>query len=375
MALRTGSGRPQALVEHALETSTSEQCIVIVNDSTSANLRWANNTLTTNGVMRAVDVTVIAFQGAGNASVSGTAASPEQVSALVESADRAAAVADAAEDRAELVTGDAAGDWDDPPGETSIEVFDAFAARLGEAFGQADAEQRILYGFVFHEVTTTYLGSSTGLRLRHVQPTGHYGCTAKNSALTNSAWVGGATRDFADVDAGQMAADLATRLGWGERRIDLPAGRYDTILPATSTADMVAYAYFEMSARNAQDGRTVFSKPGGGTRIGEDIVNKGVRLYSDPAYPGRECAPFVVASFRQQQRLRQRADDRADGLDRRRPAPVADPDPAQRRHHRAADHPGRGQPHPRRRRRHRHGGRPRRRTRRRAAAHLHVVHP
>ena len=296
MALLTGNGRPQRLVEHALETSTSEQCIVIVNDSTSANLRWANNTLTTNGVMHSIDVTVIAFQGAGNASVSGTAASPEQVTALVESADHAATLADAAEDKADLVAGDAAGDWDDPSGETSIQVFDAFAAKLGEAFKQADAEKRILYGFVFHEVTTTYLGSSTGLRLRHVQPTGHYGCTGKNAELTNSAWVGGATRDFADVDAAQMAADLTTRLGWGERRIDLPAGRYDTVLSPTCVADMAAYAYFEMSARNADDGRTVFSKPGGGTRIGEDLVNQGVRFYSDPAYPGRECAPFVIAS-------------------------------------------------------------------------------
>jgi predicted Zn-dependent protease len=294
MALLTSS--PQRLVEHALEASTSEHCIVIINDTTSANLRWANNTLTTNGVMRAVDVTVIAFQGGGNASVSGTAASPEQVSALVESADRAAALADPAEDRAELITGESAGDWDEPAAETSIEVFDAFAAQLGDAFGQADAEGRILYGFVFHEMATTYLGSSTGLRLRHVQPTGHYGCTAKNTELTNSAWVGGATRDFADVDAARMAADLTTRLGWGERRIDLPAGRYDTILPPTATADMLAYAYFEMSARNAHDGRTVFSRPGGGTRIGEELVNPGVRLYSDPAYPGRECAPFVIAS-------------------------------------------------------------------------------
>ncbi len=66
-------------------------------------------------------------------------------------------------------------------------------------------------------MTTTYLGSSTGLRLRHVQPTGHYGCTGKNAELTNSAWVGGATRDFSDVDAARMAADLATRLAWGER--------------------------------------------------------------------------------------------------------------------------------------------------------------
>ena len=122
--------------------------------------------------MQAIDVTVIAFQGAGNASVSGTASSLEQVTALVESADRAAAVADAAEDRAELVAGDAARDWEDEPGETSIQVFETFAEQLGDAFGRADAERRILYGFVFHEVTTTYLGSSTGLRLRHVQPTG-----------------------------------------------------------------------------------------------------------------------------------------------------------------------------------------------------------
>ncbi len=286
---------PQRLVEHALETSTSEQCIAIVHDTTSANLRWANNTLTTNGVMRALDVTVIAFQGSGNASVSGTAASLEQVTALVESADRAAAVADPAEDRAELVAGDAASDWAEGPGETSIQVFDAFARQLGEAFGQADAERRVLYGFVYHEVATTYLGSSTGLRLRHVQPTGHYGCTGKNAELTNSAWVGGATRDFADVDASRMATDLATRLGWGERRIDLPAGRYDTVLPPSAVSDMLIYAYWEAGARNAYDGRTVFAKPGGGTRIGEDIVNKGVHLYSDPSYAGIECAPFVLA--------------------------------------------------------------------------------
>jgi predicted Zn-dependent protease len=282
-------------VEHALESSTSEHCIAIVNDTTSANLRWANNTLTTNGVMHAIDVTVIAFQGEGNASVSGTAASLEQVTALVASADRAAAIAEAADDRAELVTGDAARDWDDAPGDTSIQVFDRFATQLGEAFRQADAERRILYGFVFHEVTTTYLGSSTGLRLRHVQPTGHYGCTGKNAELTNSAWVGGATRDFSEVDGARMASDLATRLSWGERRTDLPAGRYDTILPPTAVSDLMIDAYGSAGARNAGDGQTIFSRPGGGTRIGEQMVASGVRLYSDPAYPGLECEPFVVA--------------------------------------------------------------------------------
>jgi predicted Zn-dependent protease len=290
----THATRPQQLVEHALESSRSEQCIAIVHDTTGANLRWANNTLTTNGLMHSIDVTVIAFQGGGNASVSGTAASPDQVAALVEAADRAAAVADAAEDRAELLGGDASSDWDDASGDTSITVFDTFATDLGEAFAQADAEDRILYGFVSHEMSTTYLGSSTGLRLRHVQPTGHYGCTAKDAALTDSAWVGGATRDFSDVDATRMATDLKTRLGWGTRRVQLPAGRYDTVLPPSTVADLLIDAYWSAGARTAADGQSVYSRPGGGTRVGEELVRPGVHLFSDPSYAGLECAPFVI---------------------------------------------------------------------------------
>ncbi len=288
--------RPQRLVEHALETSRSEHCIAIVHDTTTANLRWANNTLTTNGVMHDIDVTIIAFQGAGNASISGSAASLDQVTTLVQNADRAATLADAAEDRADLVTGDGAADWEDAPGETSIQVFDEFAGELGKAMARSAAENRILYGFVSHEVSTTYLGSSTGLRLRHVQPTGHYGCTGKNLDLSNSAWVGGATRDFSDVDAERMATDLIARLSWGERRFDLPPGRYDTIVPPTAMADLMIDAYWSAGARNADDGQSVYARPGGGTRIGEDLVKAGVHLTSDPAYPGLECAPFVVAS-------------------------------------------------------------------------------
>lgn len=287
---------PQSLVEHALATSTSEHCLVIVQDSTSANLRWANNTLTTNGVTHGLGVTVIAFHGAGNSSVSGTATSPEQVTALVEQADAGARAAQAAEDRAELAGGDAAADWADPPVDTSVEVYREFATSLGAEFERAEREGRILYGFVNHEMTTTYLGSSTGLRLRHVQPTGHFGCTGKTADLANSAWVGGATRDFTDVDAHRMAADLATRLSWGARRIDLPAGRYDTVLPPSAVADLMIDAYWSAGARVAHEGQSVYSRPGGGTRIGERLVSPAVTLWSDPAYPGLECAPFVVAS-------------------------------------------------------------------------------
>ncbi|MGZ4537138.1 MAG: metallopeptidase TldD-related protein [Nocardioidaceae bacterium] len=291
---------PQDLVEHALKSSTADGCVAIVRNSTSANLRWANNTLTTNGVMHAIHVTVVSFVGAGQGtatgSVSASAASADQVSVIVEAADAAARGSTAAEDAAELVKGDEGGDWWDPPAETSIEVYADFAPALGDAFGRAAAEHRVLYGFVDHDVTTTYLGSSTGLRLRHAQPTGHYGCTGKTADLGASAWVGGATRDFRDVDATAMDAELTRRLGWAARKVDLAPGRYDTILPPTAVSDLMIYAYWSASAREAHDGQSVFSRTGGGTRIGDVLSSQPVQVYSDPAYPGLECEPFVTAT-------------------------------------------------------------------------------
>jgi predicted Zn-dependent protease len=291
---------PQDLVEHALETSRADRCVVILNDTTSANLRWANNTLTTNGVMHRVSLTVISFvdggQGVAAGSVTGSASSLEQVATLVASADIAARDSTPAEDAADLVSGAVAKDWFDSPAGTSIDVYTDFAPALGETFRKATAENRILYGFVDHEVTTTYLGSSTGLRLRHVQPTGHYGCTGKPADLSSSAWVGGATRDFSDVDALALDQELAQRLTWAGRKVDLPAGRYDTILPPTAVSDLMIYAYWSASAREAHEGQSVFSRPGGGTRIGDRLSRHSVNLFSDPKHEGIQASPFLTAS-------------------------------------------------------------------------------
>jgi len=296
----TGAATPQSLVEQALVASTADDCVAIVRDHSSANLRWANNTLTTNGVMHSLSVTVISFVrgagGVGSGSMTGNVTTPGQVADLVQAADAAARASSPADDANELVSGEAAADWDDAPEQTDIHVYDAFAPALGEAFGRAGDGGRVLYGFVDHELTTTYVGSSTGLRLRHVQPTGHYGCTGKNADLTQSAWVGGATRDFTDVDPLALERALATRLGWGERRVDLPAGRYDTILPPTAVADVMIYAYWSAGARVAHEGQSVYSDRSGGTLIDHDVSDPGVTLFSDPAEPGFTCEPFVVAA-------------------------------------------------------------------------------
>ncbi|MEV8409955.1 metallopeptidase TldD-related protein, partial [Streptomyces niveus] len=164
-----------------------------------------------------------------------------------------------------------------------------------ESFARARAGGRELYGFANHKLTSTYLGTSTGVRLRHDQPNGTLELNAKSPDRSRSAWAGRATRDFKDVDPAALDAELAKRLAWAERRIDLPAGRYETLLPPTAVADLLIYQLWSSSARDAAEGRTVFSKPGGGTRVGDTLAELPLTLRSDPNEPGLESAPFVIA--------------------------------------------------------------------------------
>ncbi|MFJ9696258.1 metallopeptidase TldD-related protein [Kitasatospora sp. NPDC101183] len=291
--------RPHELVELALSLSRADGCVVIADEESTANLRWAGNALTTNGVTRGRRLTVIATvdgaEGTASGVVSREAVTAADVEALVRAAEDAARAAGPAEDAQPLAAGrPASPDFTEPPAETSIAVFDAFGPALGEAFARAAARGELLYGFARHEVVSSYLGSSTGLRLRHDQPTGMVEINAKTADLSGSAWAGAATRDFADVDVEALHTELTKRLGWGARKVDLPAGRYETLLPPSAVADLMIYLHWSSGGRDAHEGRTVFSKAGGGTRIGEKLSPLPLTLRSDPREEGLEAAPFVL---------------------------------------------------------------------------------
>ncbi|MBO2449894.1 TldD/PmbA family protein [Actinomadura barringtoniae] len=289
--------RPQEAVERALELSRTGDCIVLADESSTANLRWAGNTLTTNGVTRSSRLTVIALHDTGDGIATGVvsraAVGADDIEDLVRAAEKDAAGNAPADDASPLITGTRSDGWEDEPATTGIGVFADFSPALGEAFAQAESVGRKLYGFANHQLTSTFLGSSTGLRLRHDQPTGLLELNAKGGG--SSAWAGVGTQDFTDVDVPGLTGDLARRLDWGARRVDLPAGRYETILPPSAVADLMIYLYWSAGAQDAQDGRTVFSAPGGGTRVGEKLASLPVTLSSDPRAAGMESAPFVVA--------------------------------------------------------------------------------
>jgi predicted Zn-dependent protease len=288
----------QEIVERALAASTADDQIAFVVESSEANLRWAGNSLTTNGAMRSRQVVVVSFVDGGSGMAAGTVSrtGTPDIGALVAASEQAARDAGPAEDAVPLVTEKPAGtgDWDADPASTSIEVFADFAPALGQAFGEARDRGELLFGFAEHQMETTYLGSSTGLRLRHDQPTGRVELNGKSPDFSRSVWAGTGTRDFRDVSVPELAADVARKMAWSQRRVELPAGRYETLLPPSAVSDLMIYLYWTMEARDADEGRNVFAKPGGGNRVGERLANLPLTLRSDPSAPGLEAAPFQV---------------------------------------------------------------------------------
>jgi predicted Zn-dependent protease len=282
------------VLAEAARLSGADETIVLVTDRSTAALRWAGNSMTTNGESVSRDTTVISIVRRGAAAFLGAVKSsevdPTSIGALVAASQQAANAAPEARDGAPALTGSGLpADWNDPVATTGCDVFSTVATSLAHRFRDSDR----LYGFARHELETTFLATSTGVRRRYTQPTGSVEINAKRGDA--SAWAGVSTPDFVDVPTDFMLDDLGLRLGWAARRVELPAGRYETLMPPSTVADMMIYLAWTMDGRGAQEGRTALSAPGG-TRVGERLTELGLTLFSDPAAPGLECAPFVATT-------------------------------------------------------------------------------
>jgi predicted Zn-dependent protease len=290
----------QQVCEDALAASTADGCIVLVAEHSETNLRWALNEVTTNGQMRSRTVTLISTlerpDGTRAGVVTRSVTDPVEVAALVRASEEAARSAEPAEDAAPLVEPyENEDDWGGEAATTSVSVFERFAAELARALADWRARDRLLFGYAEHQLTSYFLASSTGLRRRFDQPDGRIEVNGKSADLARSAWAGEHVPDFGAVRVEPLVRELDQRLDWAATRIELPPGRYETLLPPTAVADLLLDAYWIASAKDAEEGRNAFAAPGGATRIGERLADLPLRLYSDPLAPGLTCPPFVLA--------------------------------------------------------------------------------
>ncbi len=300
--------RPDEMVEEGLALIGPDRGTVLVDSTSTVNLRWANSTLTTNGLANArqvhVGVMVPAGDGLSAGSASGVVTGRAALADLVERARAAARDAPPAPDAAPevpgggILGGDAPGSdvprgWIDPVAETGPRALAAVSALLGEVLGEPGLP---LFGYAEHEVSTTHLGTTAGVRSRFDLPAARFELSGKSADFTRSAWAGRAGQHLADLDLASTVEEVRAGLAAQANRVDVEPGRHRVVLSACATADLLIHLLWSASARDAVEGRSAFSRPDGGTRVGERISDVAFRLWSDPRAPGLTCPDRVQAT-------------------------------------------------------------------------------
>ena len=91
--------------------------------------------------------------------------------------------------------------------------------------------------------------------------------------------------DVAKLDSKRVAREAIRKALESRQPRTLEPGVYPVILEPQAVADLLSGFAFGFDARSADEGRSPFSAPGGKTKLGQQIFDPRINIYSDPWNP------------------------------------------------------------------------------------------
>jgi predicted Zn-dependent protease len=144
------------------------------------------------------------------------------------------------------------------------------------------AGQIFTAGFLEANARAFAVATSNGLFAYHRTTDADFSVTARTPDGTGSGWARSGARDWNAIDTASIGRIAAQKAVASRSPQTIDPGLYTAVLEPQAVNDLVPLLGNALNARNADEGRSPFSKPGGGTRIGEKVVDERVTLYSDP---------------------------------------------------------------------------------------------
>jgi predicted Zn-dependent protease len=287
----------KALADRVLSLSTGDQTRVTIRSERDGNTRFADASITTSGGVTNTSLTVTVTVGRRRASASTNVLDEASLKRTVDLAARLARLApEDPEFMPELgpqtyTTVNAfverTADLNPEARATAVKRVIDSAAEAGEPAGSI-----FVAGFLESHTRATAVANSNGLFAYHRTTDADLSVTARTPDGTGSGWASAGSRDWGAVDPGRLGRVAAQKAVASRSPQAIEPGMYTAVLEPQAVTDLIPLLGGALNARNADEGRSAFSKPGGGTRIGEKVADERITLYSDPADPGLLGAPF-----------------------------------------------------------------------------------
>lgn len=282
----------EALAAKVLGFSKADDARVNLSSTVNGNTRFAQNQVSTSGDTRNGTVTVTSAWGKRTASATTNRFDDASLRQVVETSERLARlVPEDPEYLGELGTQQYA---------QSAGFFESTAGLAPEQRARAvmavtrPAQQRGLVstGFLAFTAGANAVATKRGLFAYNRASRVNYTTTVRTPDGTGSGWAGTGQSDWARVRPEELADRAIRKAELSRNPQAVEPGEWTVILEPTAAANMLNLMMNSVGARTADEGRSFFSKAGGGNRLGEKFVDPRVTIWSDPGDPNLATAPF-----------------------------------------------------------------------------------
>jgi predicted Zn-dependent protease len=276
----------QNLVERVVKLSKAESIQVNVGGGYSTNVRFADNRISTAGAVSNASLTVQSSFGPKHAAVQTNDFSDESLERAVRQSE---ALAKLAPDDPEAMPPLPPQQYEEPHNyfESTANLDPAAraeAARLAIDPCKAAGDLKAA-GFLVTGIGAGAVGNSKGLFAYQRSTSSNYTLTVRTTDGTGSGWAGADHPDWSKLDVKSVAQRAIEKARVSRNPSAIEPGRYTVVMEPQAVGDLVQLLAFALDARSADEGRSAFSKQGGGTKIGEKVADERVTLFSDPSDP------------------------------------------------------------------------------------------
>jgi predicted Zn-dependent protease len=275
----------RVLADKLLGFVTADDAVVFLQSEDYSHLRFAANTFLTSGRRERTTARVTVWVDKHRGAAATTDLSVAALKQAVEDAQTFAKLAPVDVEYLPSLTPQSY-----KPGQGWVDAtaridLPARARQISDAIAQSEKAKTI--GAGFHEVRliAQATASAHGNFNYERGSIASLAMTARTPDGTGSGYFARNHFDVARLDTALIAREAIRRASDSHGARMLPAGAYPVILEAQAVADLLDSGGMSFDARNADEGRSVFSLAAGTTRVGTKLFDPRINIVSDPFRP------------------------------------------------------------------------------------------
>lgn len=278
------------IMDKALSYSNAETCEINLSGDNSGNIRYARNTVSTAGFQNNQNMVVQSSFGKKSGIATIDEFTDETIARAVKTSEELAKLAP---ENPEFMDPLGPQDYDEANQyfKSTADINPDYRADVAaKSIEPARAKDVTAAGFLDDYASFDAMANSKGLFAYNQSTELNFTVTMRSNDGTGSGWV---TRDVNDVnnfDGAEASAIAIDKALQSRNAKAIEPGKYTVILEPAASSGLLGNMFRSFNARTADEGRSFMSKEGGGTKLGEKIVDERINAYSDPGnalVPGR----------------------------------------------------------------------------------------